>query len=104
MFDKWKKSEKRLSAPVEDGTESNEAPQGIDKSLSENIFALREMFGQSFDLVIKESEVNNIKIAFAALDGMYDGLHASQAVVEPVLNLHFPCTNPRDLYNHICNL
>ena len=102
MFDKWKKSEKRLSDPVEDNTESNEAPQGIDKSLSENIFALREMFGQSFDLVIKQSEVNNIKIAFAALDGMYDGLHASQAVVEPVLNLHYPCTKPRDLYNHIC--
>ena len=102
MFDKWKKSEKRLSVPVENGKESNEAPQGIDRSLSKNIFALREMFGQSFDLVIKESEVNNIKIAFAALDGMYDGLHASQAVVEPVLNLHYPCSNPRDLYEHIC--
>lgn len=103
MFDKWKKSKIRLSDPVKGQNSTDEIPRGISKSLSENIFVLREMFGQSFDLVIKESAVNNVKIAFAALDGMYNGLHASQAVVEPILNMHFPCSRPEELYEHLCH-
>ena len=100
MFEKWKKSEKRLSEPVKDI--NDEAPLIIKNILSENIAALREMFGRSFDLVIKESSVNGIKIAFVALDGMYDGLQASLSVIEPVINLSYPCSTPHDLYNHIC--
>lgn len=102
MFDKWKKSKIRLSDPVEKTDNTDKTPQGISKSLSENIFMLYEMFGQSFDLVIKESAVNNVRIAFAALDGMYNGLHASQAIVEPILNMHFPCSRPEELYEHLC--
>lgn len=102
MFEKWKKSKIRLSEPVVPEDEADEIPEGIDKSLSENIFAIREMFGLSFDLVVKESDVNGVKIAFVALDGMYNGLHASQAVVMPILNMNCPCVQPKDVYEHLC--
>ena len=101
MFEKWKKSKQRLSDPIIQD-EAPEIPEGINKKLSENIITLREMFGSSFDLVIKEAEVNTLKIAFVALDGMYDGLHASQSVVEPVLNTDFSHTDPKQVYSHIC--
>ena len=104
MFERWKKSEKRLSDPVaEEKTAKDFFADRVKKSLAENLMVIKEMFGESFDLVIKESTVNNIKIAFVALDGMYDGLQASQAVVEPVLNMHYPCVKPKELYEHLCN-
>ena len=101
MFEKWKKSKQRLSDPIVQD-EAPEIPEGINKKLSENIITLREMFGASFDLIIKEAEVNTVKIAFVALDGMYDGLHASQSVVEPVLNTDFSHTDPKKVYDHLC--
>lgn len=102
MFEKWKKSKRRLSAPVNIEEEPLEIPEGINKNLNENILKLRELFGSSFDLVIKESEANGVKLAFVALDGMYNGIHASQAVVEPVQNMNFPCTDPKQIYDHLC--
>ena len=102
MFEKWKKSKKRLSEPTVQKKEEDIIPEGISKNLGENIFKLRELFGMSFDLVIKESQVNGVKIAFIALDGMYNGLHASQAVVDPIQTMDFPCTEPKKIYEHLC--
>ncbi len=101
MFDNRKKSKERLSEPVKK-EDITAVPKGINKKLSENIFVLQQKFGESFDLVIKETQVNGIKTAFAALDGMYNGLQASQSVIEPVQNLHYPCADAKDLYDHIC--
>ena len=103
MFEKWKKSKEMLSESVTSEKEDYIIPEGIDKNLKENILKLRELFGKSFDLVIKESESNSVKIAFAALDGMYDGIHASQAVIEPVQTMKFSCTEPDLIYDHLCS-
>ena len=103
MFEKWKRSKEKLSESVTSEKEDYIIPEGIDKKLEENILKLRELFGMSFDLVIKESEANGVKIAFVALDGMYNGLHASQAVVDPVQSMHFPCTTPEQIYEHLCS-
>lgn len=102
MFDNWKKSKKRLSDPIKQTESELIIPQGINKKLSENIFILRQKFGKSFDLVIKETQVNGIKIAFVALDGMFNGLQTSQAIIEPIQNLHYPCVDAMELYEHIC--
>ena len=104
MFEKWKKSKERLSDSTTSEKEKEEyiVPEGINKKLSENTLKLRELFGSSYDLVIKETEVNSVKIAFAALDGMYDGIHASQAIVEPMLSAEFSHSEPEEVYKHLC--
>lgn len=102
MFEKWKKSKKQLSNPTVPENEEEVIPEGINKNLNENIIKLREMFGMSFDLVIKESEANGVKLAFVALDGMYNGVHASQAVVDPIQTMNFSCTEPKLVYEHLC--
>ena len=104
MFEKWKKSKEKLSEPTtsEKEKETYIIPEGINKKLSENILKLRELFGLSFDLVIKDSEVNGVQIAFAALDGMYDGIHASQSIIEPMLSANFSRTDPESVYEHLC--
>lgn len=102
MFEKWKKSKTKLSNPTEQKNEEEVIPEGINKNLNENILKLREMFGMSFDLVIKETEANGIKLAFVALDGMYNGIHASQAVVDPIQTMNFSCTEPKLVYEHLC--
>lgn len=100
FFSFLKKSEKTLSDPVETA-QTQEVPQGIKKSLEENIITLREMFGESFDLVIKRSTVNGIEIAFVLLDGMCNSLHVSQSVVEPVLRTKFSCPDAKMLFDYI---
>ncbi len=103
MFEKWKKSKIKLSDPTLSAENDKSITQKINTSLSENIITFRQLFGESFDLVIKEDEACSIKIAFVALDGMYDGLHASQAVVEPILNTKFSCSEPKTVYDYICS-
>lgn len=95
-----KKSKKTLTEPV--STEPPEkVPEGISSSLDENIISLREMFGESFDLVIKRSDINGVKIAFVLLDGMYNNLLVSQAVVEPILSAKFAATEPMMIFNYM---
>lgn len=103
MFEKWKKSEIRVSNPIDFEDDESLIPDEISKSLSKNLMTLRELFGESFDLVIKESDVNGIRIAFAALDGMYNGLHASQAVIEPSINVSRYMKEPAEIYEHLCS-
>lgn len=100
LFRFIKKSEKILSDPVKNEP-PKEVPEGIRTFLEDNIITLREMFGESFDLVIKRSDVNGIKIAFVLLDGMYDNLLVSRAVVEPVLTTKFSCTDPKMLFDYM---
>ncbi|MBR5497143.1 MAG: spore germination protein [Clostridia bacterium] len=100
FFSFIKKSEKTVSQPVKNQP-SEEIPDGIRLSLDENINSLREMFGESFDLVIKQSDINGVKIAFVLLDGMYNNLLASEAVIQPVLNTDFSCTEPEILSEYI---
>lgn len=102
MFDNWKKSKERLSEPVTQENEVFSVPQGINRKLSENIFVLQQKFGKSFDLVIKETQVNGVNIAFVALDGMFNGLQASHSIIEPIQTLHYPCVDSKELYEHIC--
>lgn len=102
MFEKWKKSKIKLSDPVEiqdDDTES--IPEGLDKKLNENIITLRELFGASFDLVIKNTQVNGVDAAFVVLDGMYDNLLVAEAVVAPILSVQFGAAEPKMIYDHI---
>ena len=100
MFQKWKKSKIGLTQPVKTDTD-DKIPEGIFPALSENIITIREMFGESFDLVIKETQANGIKIAFITLDGMYDNLLVSNAVIAPVLDMKFGTTEPKMIYDHI---
>ncbi len=102
MFSKWQKSKIKLSEPTLSADEDTSITQKINSKLSENIFVLRQLFGESFDLVIKECEVCGIKSAFVALDGMFDSLHASLAVVEPILQTKFACSEPETVYDYIC--
>ncbi len=100
FLDKWKKSKIELSEPLseESGTK---AAERLSKNLTENILSLRELFGESFDLIIKESDVCSIRIAFVALDGMYDNLLVSEAVISPVLNTKFAATDASMIYDYI---
>lgn len=100
MFDKWKKSKINLSDPVIE-EDIEEIPEGIHVQLRENIIAFRELFGESFDLVIKNTQVNGIGAAFLVLDGMYDNLLVSSAVIAPVLEMKFGTTEPQMIYDHI---
>ena len=100
FFDKWKKSEIELSEPVEDSADT-QIPDGISKNLQDNIIMIHQLFGESFDLIIKHSEVCTNKIAFVALDGMYDNLLVSQAVIFPVCKTETTDTKPKSLYEHI---
>lgn len=103
MFGKRNHSEIRVSDNVTFGDDNELIPEEISSSLSKNLMTIKELFGESFDLVIKESEVNSVRIAFIALDGMYNGLHASQAVVEPSLNVTKIITTPAEIYEHLCS-
>lgn len=103
FFEKWRKSKIELSEPVEEEKEE-QIPDGISKNLQENILTLRQLFGESFDLIIKPGEVCGNKIIFVALDGMYDNLLVSQAIVSPVLETRFADGNPKSVYEHIRNL
>ncbi len=99
IFDFLKKSKIRLTQPV--GSDSENAfceDGGIGNSLDENISHLKELFGKSFDLIIKQSEVSGIKIAFVLLDGMYDNLLVSQAVVEPIIKSDEVFSNADELF------
>lgn len=100
---KWEKSKERLSEPVQ---EENEPciPDGISKNLQDNVIVLRQLFGDSFDLIIKYGEVCGNKIAFVALDGMYDNLLVSQAVIFPVLETKSADARPASLYEHISQM
>ena len=100
MFKKWKKSKIILSDPVKEEN-VDKIPEGIFPELKENIIVLREMFGESFDLVIKETTVNGVNIAFVVLDGMYDNLLVSQAVINPILEMKFSAEDPKTVYEHI---
>lgn len=100
FFDKWKKSEIELSEPVEAETDA-QLSDGISKNLQDNIIILRQLFGESFDLIIKHGEVCGNKIIFVALDGMYDNLLVSQAVIFPVCETKIANTQPKSLYEHI---
>lgn len=104
MFERWKKSKIKLSDPIEMVEEEKESiPEGINKKLSENIITIRELFGESFDLVIKKTQVNGIAAAFVVLDGMYDNLLVSEAVITPILEMKFGTTEPKMIYEHIVN-
>lgn len=94
------KSKENLSEPVK-STSPEEIPEGICTRLDDNIIKLREMFGESFDLVIKRSDINGIKIAFVLLDGMYNNLLVSQAVVEPILSTKFAATEPKMIFDYV---
>ena len=100
LFGRWNNSKIHLSEPVSK-EDTDLIPGGISKTVSENISALREMFGKSFDLIIKDTDVNGIKLSFAVLDGMYDNLLVSEAVVSPVLNTDYSVCDPDMLYEHI---
>lgn len=95
-----KKSRIELSEPVEEESAAK-IPERICRNLQDNILMLREMFGESFDLIIKESDVCGIKIAFIVLDGMYDNLLAAQAVITPVLETKYAATDPKAVYEYI---
>ncbi|MBQ8209839.1 MAG: spore germination protein [Clostridia bacterium] len=103
FFGKWKKSKIALSQPVEDSID-DKIPDGISKNLQDNTVMLYELFGESFDLVIKPSEVCGNKIAFVALDGMYDNLLVSQAVIHPVCETKTADVRPVSVYEHIRQL
>ena len=103
FFDKWKKSEAVLSQPVEESDESK-IPDGISRSLQDNIVNLYSLFGESFDLVVKRSEVCGNDIAFVVLDGMYDNLLVSQAVIAPVCNTKTADVRPDSVYKYIRSL
>ncbi len=103
MFNNKNKSEIRVSDPIEFKDDNECIPKNISISLKENLSTIKELFGESFDLVIKESQVNGVDIAFIALDGMYNGLHASQAVVEPSLNVTRFTKTPEEVYEHLCS-
>lgn len=100
FFGFLKKSAQAVSLPVKNQAQ-NESDDGIKPSLEENLIDIRKMFGESFDLVIKRSDINGIKIAFVLLDGMYDNLLVSEAVIEPVLSTVFSCTEPEILLEYI---
>ncbi len=100
FFEKWKKSEERLSQPVEEEIDE-QIPDGLSKNLQNNVITLRQLFGESFDLLIKHSEVCGTKIIFVALDGMYDHLLVSQAVILPVCETKMSDVSPKALYEHI---
>ncbi len=102
MFFNSKKSEIRVSDPVDKYNDAL-SDEPLSPSLSKNMSVLKELFGESFDLVIKQSEVNGVRIAFVALDGMYNGLHASQAVVEPSQNVERFLRKPEEVYEHLCS-
>ena len=95
-----KKSEEASTEPVKKQP-TVETADGIRCSLGENISAIKDMFGESFDLVIKQSDINGVKIAFVLLDGMYNNLLVSEAVIEPVLSTDFSCTEPEILADYI---
>ena len=96
-----KKSKIRVSDPVDAG---DAVPEGeLSASLSDNLTVIKELFGESFDLVVKHSEVCSVRIAFVALDGMYNGLHASQAVVEPAVETEAQLASGAAVYEHICS-
>lgn len=102
MFEKWKKSKISLSDPIDiSDSEEESIPEGIDKKLSENIITIRELFGASFDLLIKTTNVNGIEAAFVVLDGMYDNLLVSEAVITPILEMKFSASEPKAVYDHI---
>lgn len=100
FFYKWKKAEIELTEPVEDAADTH-IPDGISKNLQDNIIMIHQLFGESFDLIIKHSEVCKTKISFVALDGMYDNLLVAQAVVFPVCETKSTDTKPISLYEHI---
>ncbi|MCD7773971.1 MAG: spore germination protein [Clostridiales bacterium] len=91
-----KKSEMHLSDPV--SSEADEIPCGINPSIAENITVLRCLFGESFDLIIKETLISGVKAAFVVLDGMYDNLLVSQAVVNPVLKIRIESPDPQKIF------
>lgn len=102
MFEKRKKSEQRLSDVTVPAGREEDITQVISENLSENMRGLREIFGNSFDLVIKETQANGVDIAFVALDGMYNGVHASQAIIEPIQKMRFFSFEPETVYGHLC--
>lgn len=102
IFSFWKKSKDIVSDPVKPDIKQK-IPDGIKTDLDSNIITFREMFGESFDLIIKRSDINSVKIAFVLLDGMYDNLLVSQAVVQPILSTKFAATEPKMILDYMDN-
>lgn len=102
MFNGFKKSKRILSEPTgeKDGEQIDEK---IYSSLEENISALKELFGESFDLVIKKTKVCGISAAFIVLDGMYDNILTSNAVIAPVLNMKTENPSPKTVFEMAVN-
>ena len=93
-------SKRNLTTPVD--IKSDSVPEDkLDTSLDENTKTLKSFFGDSFDLLIKNTTINGINAVFAALDGMYNALLASSAIIKPVSQINFACTEAAALMEYI---
>lgn len=75
--------------------------QPLSRSLSENVTRLREEFGNSADLVIREIHVASYDAAVISVEGMVDRHAMADAIILPLLQLREDFDTPTVLMRHI---
>ncbi len=73
----------------------------LSRSLSENLDGLRNEFGNSADLVIREIRVASYDAAVVSVEGMVDRHAMADAVILPLLQLDGIFDSPTELMTHI---
>lgn len=81
------------------GQEQNKTP--LDCSLGKNIQAIKNAFGESFDLLIRRIVIEGVQCAVFSIDGMCNEQRISDCILQPVTDLSFRKTSTADLYEQI---
>ncbi|MEG1028397.1 MAG: hypothetical protein RSE07_06890, partial [Oscillospiraceae bacterium] len=67
-----------------------------------DIANLRNLYNNSSDFLVREININNIKIALVMIEGMFDLDGVGKVIVAPLLDHHFvKNTTPQDIYDFI---